>query len=275
MTSFRDQVREAAAFVRQRMDSQPVAGFLTGTGLSDTLTALDVIHTFEYKNLPHFPKSTVESHKGCLVFGTIAGRPLLVFQGRFHLYEGYTPQEVTFPVRLLQELGVPLLILSNAAGGINLNFKPGDIMLIQDHINLTGQNPLTGPEERGWGLRFPDMTRVYGPGPAEMAIKAGESTGVALVRGVYAGLLGPSLETPAETRYLKAIGGDAVGFSTVMEAIAGVHAGMEILGLSLITNINDPDAPAQTTLEAVVETAGQASEKLNRLLARLIAQLPY
>jgi purine-nucleoside phosphorylase len=246
---------------------------ITGTGLSDTLTDLQVNQVFPYAGLPHFPQATVDSHKGCLVQGTLNGREMLVFQGRIHLYEGYSPQLVTFPVRLLQALGVPVLVLTNAAGGINLDFSAGDIMLIRDHINLTGKNPLAGPHEESWGLRFPDMTRVYDTDLERLAIGVADQENIQLNSGIYAGLLGPSLETPAETRFLKNIGADAVGFSTVMEAIAGVHAGMKILGLSLITNINDPDAPEQTTLEAVVGTAAKASDKLNRIITGVVGRI--
>jgi len=271
MTSFRQRVMESAQFLKSQIpDLAPDVGFLTGTGLSDSLRDMEAIQSWSYTDLPHFPVSTVASHKGQLAYGRLGGKTVLVFQGRFHLYEGYSPQQAAFPVRLLQELKVPCLILSNAAGGINLNFSAGDIMVIEDHINLTGCNPLLGPEVPEWGLRFPDMTRVYDTALRQKAMGAAESIGLDLQHGVYAGLLGPSLETPAETRFLKTAGADAVGFSTVMEAIAGVQAGMKILGLSLITNINDPDAPAQTTLEAVVETADRASEKLNRLLSFLI-----
>lgn len=271
--SFVDKVQECARFIQERMAVQPVAGMITGTGLSDTLTDLVVHQVFPYAGLPHFPQATVDSHKGCLVQGSLNGRDILVFQGRIHLYEGYSPELVTFPVRLLQALGVPMLILTNAAGGINLDFNAGDIMLIRDHINLTGKNPLVGPNEDSFGLRFPDMTRVYDPDLGRGAVEAAAREHIQLHSGIYAGLLGPSLETPAETRFLKTIGADAVGFSTVMEAIAGVHAGMKILGLSLITNINDPDAPEQTTLEAVVETAAKASEKLNRIVTGFVGQL--
>lgn len=273
MTPFRKRVVNTAEFIRSRITTRPDIGFLTGTGLSETFTDMEEICRFDYQDLPGFPAATVASHKGCLVYGKTDDKFLLVFQGRFHLYEGYSPEEVTFPVRLLQELEVPVLILSNAAGGINLDFAPGDIMCIRDHINLTGQNPLTGPEEPAWGLRFPDMTRVYDPALSGLAKTAADAEGICLRQGVYAGLSGPSLETPAETRFLKTIGGDAVGFSTVMEAIAGVQAGIKLLGLSLITNINDPDAPAETTLEAVLETASNASAKMNRLLSRIIRQM--
>ncbi|MCG8637849.1 MAG: purine-nucleoside phosphorylase [Desulfobacterales bacterium] len=273
MRSFRQDVVECAEFIKRRIPDRPDIGFLTGTGLSETLTDLEEIQQFDYRDLPNFPRATVASHKGRLVFGRIGDKKILVFQGRFHLYEGYSPEEVTFPVRLLQELKTGILILSNAAGGINLNFTPGDIMVIKDHINLTGKNPLTGPEEEAWGIRFPDMTRVYDPELGKLAAESAVEQGMTLRQGVYAGLQGPSLETPAETRYLKVIGGDAVGFSTIMEAIAGVQAGMRILGISLITNINDPDAPDQTTLEAVVATAAKASAGMNGLLSRFIHKI--
>jgi len=274
MTSFRQGVMESAQFLKSQIpDLAPDVGFLTGTGLSDTLRDLEVIRAWPYDELPHLPVSTVASHKGELAYGRLKGKTVMVFQGRFHLYEGYTPQQAAFPVRLLQELGVPVLILSNAAGGINLNFSEGDIMVIEDHINLTGCNPLQGEEIPEWGLRFPDMTRAYDPDLRQQALNIAKNLDMPLRQGIYASLLGPSLETPAETRFLKTAGADAVGFSTVMEAIAGVQAGMKILGLSLITNINDPDAPAQTTLEAVVETADRASERMSRLLSGLMPKI--
>ncbi len=274
MKSIRQQVLETIAYLKPHISSSLDIGFMTGTGLSETLSSLEVIKRFDYNDLPNFPRTTVESHKGKLVYGTLSGKSILVMQGRFHLYEGYTPQQVSFPIRLMQELKIKTLILSNAAGGINLNFSSGDIMLIRDHINLTGQNPLVGPEEPAWGIRFPDMTRAYDPDLMVLARQSAANTGIRLREGVYAGLLGPSLETPGETRFLKTIGGDAVGFSTIMEAIAGVHADMKILGLSLITNINNPDAPEQTTLEAVMETAQRASANMNCLLCDMISRMP-
>lgn len=273
MKNDRQLVIETANFLKQHITDSPLIGVITGTGLSDTLAGLNVLCQFEYSQLPHFPVSTVESHKGRLIYGKIAGSRILVMQGRFHLYEGYTPAQVTFPVRVMQELGVKILILSNAAGGINLNFTAGNIMIITDHINLTGKNPLTGPNEDGWGIRFPDMGQVYDASLIHLAQKAAQNIQIPVQTGVYAGLLGPSLETPAETRFLKTIGSDAVGFSTVMEAIAGVHAGMKILGLSLITNINDPDAPVKTTLETVLDTARNSVEPFNRLLNEVISQI--
>lgn len=274
METIQHPVLETAAFINTFLRGPVDIGFLTGTGLADTLSSLKVIQEMDYADLPHFPRTTVESHPGKLVYGTLADKPILVMQGRFHLYEGYTPQEVTFPVRVLQALKVKTLILTNAAGGINLNFSAGDIMVIQDHINLTGKNPLQGPEVPEWGIRFPDMTQVYDPFLRDLALESAAHTGIPLRQGIYAGLLGPSLETPAETRFLKIIGSDAVGFSTVMEAIAGVQAGMKILGLSLITNINNPDAPEKTTLEAVVETAKTASPRMNQLVVEIISRMP-
>ncbi|WP_300457274.1 purine-nucleoside phosphorylase [Desulfobacula sp.] len=273
MKTDRQQVSETADFLTPYLTELPVIGILTGTGLSETLETLDVSSEFDYSQLPNFPVSTVESHKGRLIYGKIAQTPLLMMQGRFHLYEGYSPAQVTFPVRVMQELGIRILILTNAAGGINLTFSCGDIMLITDHINLTGQNPLTGTNEDAWGIRFPDMTQVYDPSLMDLVQTTARNHQIALQAGVYAGLSGPSLETPAETRFLKTIGGDAVGFSTVMEAIAGVHAGMKILGLSLITNINDPDAPVKTTLASVLETARSAVTPFNRLLCDVIARI--
>ena len=273
MKTNRKQVIETVKFLKQYITEPPLIGFMTGTGLSDTLDGLDPMAIFDYSELPNFPISTVAGHKGKLIYGTLCGKYLLMMQGRFHLYEGYSPEEVTFPIRVMQELGVKHLILSNAAGGINLNYSAGDIMIIKDHINLTGKNPLTGPNEEDWGIRFPDMSQVYDPAFIELAGKIALRRQIPIRTGIYAGLSGPSLETPAETRYLKIIGSDAVGFSTVMEAIAGVHAGMKILGISLITNINDPDKPAKTTLESVLKTAEKALGPLNRLLTDVIANI--
>jgi purine-nucleoside phosphorylase len=274
MKTIRQRVMETIAHIKPWIKESPDIAFLAGTGLSETLATLEVIREFDYEDLPNFPRATVESHPGKLIYGRLSGKTILMMQGRFHLYEGYTPQQVSFPIRLMQELRIKTLILTNAAGGINLNFSSGDIMLIRDHINLTGQNPLMGPLEPGFGIRFPDMTQVYDTKLMELARKSAASNDIPLREGVYTGLIGPSLETPAETRFLKAIGGDAVGFSTIMEAITGVQAGMKILGLSLITNINNPDAPEETTLEGVVKTAKKASEKMNRLICDLISQMP-
>ena len=197
----------------------------------------------------------------------------MALQGRFHLYEGYSPAEVTFPIRVMQELGVRVLIVTNAAGGLNPEFAPGDIMLVNDHINLTGENPLIGPNEDRWGIRFPDMTRAYDPGLAELCRQSAAETEHPLRQGVYGGLKGPSLETPAEVRMLKTIGVDAVGFSTVQETIVAVHAKMKALALSTITNVNDPDRPVPATLEDIINVAATAAPKVGRIIAATVEKI--
>lgn len=273
MTIERYNVIETCEFLKARIPNISMIGLVTGTGLGDLLNGIKIQDQIPYTDIPNFPASTVESHEGKLLFGSFQDKPILVMQGRCHLYEGYSPSQVTFPIRVMQELNIHTLILSNAAGGINLDFNAGDIMVINDHINLTGKNPLAGPNEDAWGIRFPDMTGVYDKDWIQQILTIAESNQLPVRSGIYAGLLGPSLETPAETRYLRTIGADAVGFSTIMEAIAGVHANMKIIGLSMITNINDPDNPKETTLEEVLKTAQKAIKPMNLLLKHLIAAI--
>ena len=197
----KSQAVEAARFLRDHFEHDPEIALLTGTGLGDSTESLEIQTAIHYRDIPHFPISTVESHAGKLIFGRLKNRHVVSFQGRCHLYEGYSPSAVTFPVRVMRELGVNLLILSNAAGGLNPGFTAGDIMIIEDHINLTGSNPLAGPNEDSWGPRFPDMTRAYDARLQSLAKTAGDNAGIHLQHGVYAGLHGPSLETPAETRF--------------------------------------------------------------------------
>jgi len=273
MRTHKRKVEQAVDFLKSHIKTPPVIGIMTGTGLGESIEALEVASVFDYSEIPNIPVSTVQSHHGRLISGTLEGLEVIAMQGRFHLYEGYSPLEVTFPVRLMQQLGVWTLILTNAAGGLNLAFEAGDIMVIQDHINLTGENPLVGSNVEQWGTRFPDMTNVYDKELAAIAKKAGRACGEQLRTGVYAGLKGPSLETSAETRYLRLIGADAVGFSTVQEAIAAVHAKMRILGLSTITNINDPDNPTADTVEAIIEVAQQAALKLSKIIQGVAKEL--
>ncbi|MDJ0856673.1 MAG: purine-nucleoside phosphorylase [Desulfobacterales bacterium] len=274
MPEFWKQVDAAAAYIHDRGPLQPVAGLLTGTGLGDLAEAIDVLHSLDYDEIPHFPSSTVESHRGRLLLGRLQDRPVAAFQGRFHLYEGYSPREVTFPVRVLQRLGARFLLVTNAAGGLNPNHRAGDIMLITDHINLTGENPLVGPNRPDRGLRFPDMSRVYDPELIDRARTVARDLGLPLASGVYTGLKGPSLETPAELRFLRTIGTDAVGLSTVQEVIAAVHAGLRILGLSVITNIADPDAPAPATVEDIIAVADRTAPRLKQLMIAILEKLP-
>lgn len=269
----KQRIDEATAFLRKHSAIQPTIGLLTGTGLGDCAKNMAVAYEVDYGAIPHFPVSTVSGHRGRLMLGHLQGRAAMVLQGRFHLYEGYRPREVVFPIRVMQTLGVGTLIVTNAAGGLNPDFHPGDIMLMTDHINLTGENPLVGPNETAWGIRFPDMSRVYDPALADQARAAAHTLGWPLQSGVYAGLKGPSLETPAEIRFLTTIGADAVGLSTVQEVIAAVHAGMRILGLSVITNVNHPDRPMPATLEDIIAVADQTAPRLARLIEQFLEHL--
>jgi purine-nucleoside phosphorylase len=273
MDSFKARAVETADFLRSRIRQSPRTGLLTGTGLGEAAEGLQVSAAFEYGDLPHFPLSTVPGHAGRLLFGRIDGRSVMVMQGRFHLYEGYSPAEVAFPIRVMQELGARRVLVTNAAGGLHPAHAPGDLMLITDHINLSGENPLVGRNTDGWGPRFPDMTRAYDRKLIGLAQAAAGAAGIALRTGVYAGLKGPSLETPAETRFLKIIGAEAVGFSTVQEVIAAVHAGMAVLGVSVITNVNDPDRPVPATVEEIIAVARRAAPNLAKLLAGVLRQL--
>lgn len=268
--SLKENAARTAEYIVSKTGFSPIVGVITGTGLSESVAALKTAFSVGYDKIPNFPVSTVQSHKGVLKTGHLGTMPTVVMQGRFHLYEGYAPSRVVFPVRVMQEMGVKIMVVSNAAGGMNAGFSEGDIMVISDHINLTGENPLTGPNEDAWGPRFPDMIHAYAPPLATLAFAAAKELGIDLKTGVYAGLKGPSLETPAEIRFLKTIGADAVGFSTVMETIAGVHAGMKVLGLSIITNINDPDNPAPATVDAIIDTASRAAPKMESLIEKVV-----
>ncbi len=273
MDAYTKKVDETVEFLRTKIRSLPKAGLLTGTGLGEIADAFDPEASFSYGQIPHFPISTVESHAGKLLFGVMADKPVVAMQGRFHLYEGYTPREVTFPIRVMQELGVRVLMISNAAGGLNPKYRAGDIMILSDHLNLTGDNPLIGPNEDRWGPRFPEMIGAYDPGLSTLAQEAARDLKINLREGVYAGLKGPSLESPAEVRFLRVIGADAVGFSTVQEVIAGVHAGMKILALSIITNVHHPDHPDPMSVEAILEVAGAAAPKVRAVLLGVLKRL--
>jgi purine-nucleoside phosphorylase len=266
----RHKIAETANFLKSHIKKAPQIGLMTGTGLGQITASLDISASFDYKNIPHFPISTVESHTGRLVIGDMCGKQIMAMQGRIHLYEGYSPLEVSFPIRIMQALGVKSLILSNAAGGLNLTFSTGDIMIITDHINLTGSNPLIGPNDERWGIRFPDMTRAYDQDLVQLAETAGRDNNIILQKGVYAGLKGPSLETRAEMRFLRIIGADAVGFSTIQEVITAVHAGIRVLGMSIITNINDPDQPVPATVEKVIAVANETAPRLEAIIKDVV-----
>jgi len=266
-------VDNAVSHIRSAWSGQPRVLVMAGTGLSDCAGFVAEEVSLLYKEIPGFPLATVESHKGRLLCGDVSGTKVLVMQGRFHLYEGYSPWEVTLPIRVARALGADTLVVTNASGGLNPTFKEGSVMVIRDHLNLTGENPLAGPNVDAWGLRFPAMIHAYDTFLADTALAEASNMGIPVCDGVYAGLKGPSLETPAEMRWLKTIGADSVGFSTVMETIAANHAGMKTLGLSMITNINDPDNPEEATVEKVLATAEKAMPGFERLLRQVIGKL--
>ncbi|RPH48756.1 MAG: purine-nucleoside phosphorylase [Desulfobacteraceae bacterium] len=269
----KERAVETASFINRQISDLPVVGILSGTGLGNSLQSIKLSFSCEYSEIPNFPIATVESHIGRLLIGGFGKQKVIALQGRFHLYEGYSPSEVTFPIRVMQALGVKTLILTNAAGGLNQAFSPGDIMVITDHINLTGHNPLIGPNDDSWGSRFPDMSVPYDSKLAGSAADAGKEEGIIIQKGIYAGLMGPSLETPAEVRFLKTIGADAVGFSTVQEVIAGIHAGMKILGLSVITNIHNPDNPSPSAIDDIIDTAVKATPKIEAIMGKVINKI--
>lgn len=270
MNPLRCKAMAAVSHIRSQTEHLPEIAILTGTGLGECTDDMIIDTQIEFKDIPFFPMATVEGHPGCLACGSLNGRPVMVFKGRFHLYEGYTPEDVVFPVRVMQELGIRRFIVSNASGGIDSRFSPGDIMLIRDHINLTGRNPLVGLHNPSWGDRFPDMAFAYHPELVQKAQDIGSRLNLPIQTGVYAGLLGPSLETPSEIRFLRSIGASAVGFSTVMEVIAAVQAGMRIVGLSIVTNVHDPDNPKPASLDAILEVARSASPALQRLIGEIV-----
>ncbi|MBW1771544.1 MAG: purine-nucleoside phosphorylase [Deltaproteobacteria bacterium] len=268
------KIEEAVEYLGTKIPGKPRFGLITGTGLGNLTDKMDVHGRFPYEEIPHFPRSTVAGHSGQLVYGTLSNRPVLAMEGRFHIYEGYTPQEITFPVRVMSRLGIHTLLISSAAGGLNTLFHAGELMVVADHINLTGNNPLIGPNLDSFGPRFPDMVQVYDPDLISLAREKALEERMLLREGVYVSLVGPSLETPAETRFLKMIGADAVGMSTVSEVIAGVHCGMKILAIVVITNVNLPDCMEKVSLENIIKTADEAGTRLGLLWEKIIAALP-
>lgn len=273
MNKYWEKVVNSAEHILSKTSMNPLIGLVTGTGLGKSLSALEVNFSFEYKDIPGFPVSTVTGHAGRLLVGRLAEKPVIAMAGRFHLYEGYTPLEVSFPVRVMQAMGIQTLIITNAAGGLNLDFTPGDIMIIRDHINLTGENPLLGANDDRWGIRFPDMTRVYDKKLVEIAKSVAFEKDILLKEGIYIGIKGPCLETMAETRFLRLLGADAVGMSTIQEVIAAVHAGMDILGLSIITNVNDPDQPEPAILEDIIQMADNSADQLAHLITAIAGKI--
>ena len=268
-----ERIEESASLVRERFGERPDVGIILGTGLGRLGAEMDVAVAIEYQDIPGFPLSTVESHAGRLLCGRLAGKTVIAMQGRFHRYEGYSLQQVTFPVRVLRALGVETLVVSNACGGLHPLWSAGDLMLMADHLNLLGDNPLVGPNDERLGPRFPDMSAPYDAELRSLARAVAIDRHLTLREGVYVAVPGPNLETRAEYRMLRALGADVVGMSTVPEVIVAVHAGMRVLGLSIITDLCLPDALEPATVEQIIAVANRAEPKLSELVRGVLERL--
>jgi len=267
------KIDEAVSAIRRITDLEPEAAVILGTGLGNLIQKVEIEAEIAYADIPHFPVSTVESHKGKLALGRLSGKRVAVMEGRFHFYEGYSLAEVTFPVRVLRRLGAEVLLVTNAAGGLDLSYRKGEIVLIEDHINFMGANPLVGPNDERVGPRFPDMSQPYAARLAGLAEAAAREEKISLRRGVYIGVTGPCLETRAEYRMMRNWGADLVGMSTIPEVIVGVHMGMEILGISIVTDICNPDHLAPVDIREIIKTANEAGPKLDRLVQKIVGKL--
>jgi purine-nucleoside phosphorylase len=264
------KVTEATSFIKSRTDMVPQVGIVLGTGLSGLTDKFENKVVIPYEEIPHFPLSTVESHSGNLVVGNIKDKTVVAMEGRFHLYEGYTAQQIAFPIRVMKHLGIKALFESNASGGLNPMFSNGDLVIISDQINLTGHSPLVGVNDERFGARFPDMSEPYDAGIINTAEKIALEEKIPLKKGVLLGLLGPNLETKAEYRFLKLIGADMVCMSTVIEVIAGIHLGLKIFGVSVITDMCLPDALKPVTLNEIISIANKVEPELTKLFLRII-----
>jgi purine-nucleoside phosphorylase len=273
MDNMLTKIKETADFLQWKGFADATIGVVLGTGLGSFIKELNIEHTIPYQDIPHFPQSTVESHKGQLIVGRIGDKKVIVLQGRFHFYEGYSMQQITFPVRVLNALGIRALLLSNAAGGLNPAYKKGDLVLLDDHINLLPENPLRGLNDPAFGNRFVDMSQPYDPRLGQQLMAEAARLSLHLHTGVYASVMGPNLETRAEYRYLRSIGADMVGMSTVPEVIVAGHLGLPCAAVSVITDQCDPDHLVPVSIEEIIAVAGKADAVLSRLLAATVARL--
>lgn len=265
-SSLSQDLEEAVGSIREKISWQPEIAVVLGTGLGNLARRIQVEDTFPYSKIPNFPVSTVESHKGELVLGTLSGKKVAAMEGRFHAYEGYSMQQVTFPVRVLAKLGAKILIVTNAAGGLNLDYKKGELVLIEDHINFMGANPLVGPNDDQLGPRFPDMSRPYSRRLLQLTEEVAREKKIPVRQGVYVAVPGPNLETRAEYRMMRQMGADLVGMSTVPEVLVGVHMGMEILGIACVTDVCDPDHLEPVDIKEIIRVANEAGPRLDQLL---------
>jgi len=269
-----ERVQETLRAIRARVTDSPRIGIILGTGLAQLLGQVSETTAVPYAELPSMPRATAPTHHGRLVFGHLAGKPVVVMDGRFHLYEGYSAQQVAYPVRVLKALGVETLLISNVAGGLNPSFSIGDLMLITDHLNLLGTSPLVGPNNEALGPRFPDMIEPYSAALIELAEQVANAERLPVRRGVYVAMLGPQLETKAEYRWLRATGADAVGMSTVPEVIAAVHCGLKVFAASIISDLCIPETLQPVNIEKIIAVAAKSEPLLTRLMTGLVARLP-
>lgn len=267
------KIEEAKNYINSKKRTSPEVAIILGTGLGGVGNEIKEKTVIPYKDIPHFPLSTVESHSGELILGKIGSKNVVAMRGRLHLYEGYSSVEVSFPTRVMKALGAKYLIISNACGGMNPQLRTGDVMIITDHINLTGHNPLIGPNDSRLGIRFPDMSEPYSDELMKLADAVALEEKIRVQHGVYVGVTGPCLETKAEYRFLRFIGADAVGMSTVPEVIVGVHCGFKILGLSIVTDQCFPDSLKPADINEIIKVAGGAEPKLTKIVIRVIEKL--
>lgn len=268
-----EKMKEVQQLIESRTQVKPTIGLILGSGLGVLADEIRDAVNIPYEEIPHFPVSTVEGHQGQLVIGQLNGKNVVAMQGRFHFYEGYSLEQVTFPIRVMKAMGVQTLIITNASGGINMDYEPGDLMIIKDHLNLTGRNPLIGPNQDAFGVRFPDMSTAYDPEYQELAHKVARENGIDVQEGVYVGLTGPTYETPAEIRMLRILGADAVGMSTVPEVIVARHGGIRVLGISCISNMAAGILPQALSHSEVMETAEKVKTTFLRLMRGIIEEL--
>ncbi len=273
MENLRQNIQEAIDYIRNYTQMQPEVGIILGTGLGELANEIDKVVELSYADIPHFPVSTVETHAGKLIFGKLGNKSVVAMQGRFHYYEGYSMKQITFPIRVMKFLGVHTLVISNAAGGMNPLYRKGDLMLMEDHINLLGDNPLIGPNDDELGPRFPDMSEPYSQRLLALAEEIALEEKIKVQRGVYVAVSGPNLETRAEYRFLRGIGADVVGMSTVPEVIVARHMNMEVFGVSVITDECFPDALEPADVADIIKTANEAQPRLTLLMKRVIEKL--
>ena len=271
--TYLEKIEEAASYLKSKIGDMPEIAIILGTGLGDLINYISDSQAIDYKEIPHFPVSTVEGHSGRLIFGNLGGKKVMAMQGRFHYYEGYDMKEVTFPVRVMQNLKIKKLFVSNAAGGMNKEFQVGDVMVITDHLNLFPENPLRGKNFEELGPRFPAMTEAYSHKMITLADAIAAKKGMRLMHGVYLGTPGPTFETPAEYEYFRIIGGDAVGMSTVPEVIVANHAGMEVFGVSVITDLGGKDIKEVPTHEEVQKAALKAQPNMTALITEMLQEM--